>query len=81
MRFKDDFSPTLKQLARTASPAIRRAILGHLANDQVNITKRNIAEEKNYDGTPMHSPATETKFGGRFAKSYNWRYKIGRAHV
>jgi hypothetical protein len=59
------------------SPGELRRILGHLGNDLVNVSKRNIAEERNYDGTPMRSPATERKFGDRFAKSYNWRYRPG----
>ena len=74
---KDDWTPAIQALARNASPATKKAILSTLASRLSNANKRNIADEKQYDGAPMKSQAKETKFGGRFAKDYNWRYRPG----
>ena len=74
---KDEWTPAIQKLAANASPERRKAILSTLASRLSNENKRSIAAEKQYDGAPMKSPAKETKFGGRFAKSYNWRYRPG----
>lgn len=74
---KDDLTPALAQLVKNASPAQRESTLKKLANRLRNLLKLNLADEKNYDGSDMRSPAKETKFGGRFAKSYKWRYRPG----
>ena len=74
---KDEITPALARILQNTSPARRMEILGHLAFSCVNQQKKSIAAELQYDGAPMKSPAKETKFGGRFAKSYNWRYREG----
>lgn len=74
---KDDWTPALQKLIANSSPERKKAVLSQLASQLSNTNKRNVADEKQYDGAPMKSPAKETKFGGRFAKDYNWRYRPG----
>jgi len=77
----DEITPALEQLYRNSSPAARLQVMKELGNDLRNTQKRSIADEKQYDGKPMRSPAKETKYGGRFAKDYNWRYRAGFRHL
>jgi hypothetical protein len=74
---RDDITPTLAQLVANASPERKKAVLSILGSRLSNANKRSIAAEKQYDGAPMRSPAKQTKFGGRFSKKYNWRYRPG----
>ena len=78
---KDEITPTLELLYRNSSEVSRFEILSHISNDLRNQSKKNISQEKQYDGKPMKSPAKETKYGGRFAKDYNWRYRKGFRHL
>ncbi len=78
---KDEITPTFERLYRNSSEVSRYRILSHVSNDLRNVTKRNIEAERQFDGKPMKSPANETKFGGRFAKSYKWRYRSGFRHL
>jgi hypothetical protein len=74
---KDEVTPALLALVRNTSPRRKAEILGRLAFACATQQKRSIAAELQYDGQPMKSPAKETKYGGRFAKRYNWRYREG----
>lgn len=74
---KDEASPALLKLLGNTSPQRRTEILGRIAFACATQQKKSIAAELQYDGQPMKSPAKETKFGGRFAKRYNWRYREG----
>lgn len=74
---KDEITPALKQILANTSPSRKAEILGRIAFSCANQQKKNIAAELQYDGQPMKSSAKETKFGGRFAKRYNWRYREG----
>jgi hypothetical protein len=76
---KDEVTPALLALVRNTSPRRKAEILGRLAFACATQQKRSIAAELQYDGEPMKSPAKETKYGGRFAKRYNWRYRGGYA--
>ena len=77
----DEITPALDQLYRNSSPAARLPVMKELGLDLANTNKRNIEKELQYDGKPMRSPAKETKYGGRFAKKYNWRYRAGFRHL
>jgi len=73
----DEITPAFDRLYRNSSPAAKLQIMKELGNNLRNTQKRNIANELQYDGRPMKSPAKETKYDGRFAESYKWRYRVG----
>lgn len=74
---KDDITPMFKKLLSNASEASKLQIMKELGEDLVNEIKKGIEAERQFDGKPMKSPAKQTKFGGRFAKSYKYRYREG----
>ena len=78
---EDSITPAFKKLLANASEAVKLQIMKELGFDLANEQKRNIEAEKQYDGKPMKSPAKQTKFGGRFSKDYNWRYREGFRHM
>jgi len=77
----DEITPAFDRLYRNSSPAARLQVMKELGNDLRNTQKRSIADEKQFDGKPMKSPAKKTKYGGRFAEDYNWRYRAGFRHL
>jgi len=71
---KDEWTGTFRTLIANSSPRMKTRILTEVADDLKWTIRKNIQDEKTYEGDPMKSPAKKTKFGGRFAESYKWRY-------
>lgn len=77
----DTITPALKKLYKNSGPVARRQALSRIGNGLANRIREQMSKEQQYDGKPMKSPARKTKFGGRFSKDYNYRYRDGFRHL
>ncbi len=78
---RDEWSPAFTRAAENASPGNRKKILAYIADDLKWTVRGNIQAERTYEGDPMKSPASVTKYGGRFSINYNWRYLKSVRHL